>query len=365
MALTGDRKTDQYGDKSSPDLEAFGVAASTKIYGGAIVAVNSSGYALGATAAATNKVRGIALRQVDNSSGSNGALTVTVVRGWFLLDNGTGVDAITNANIDALCYASDDHTVNLTDSSGTRPAVGVIGGVAANGQIIVAVGVPSLSALNPEASSGGSASRQAKGVVYNNQAALATFTVASDDGITYAAGDIVLLAGQTTAAQNGPYVVGTVATGTAPLTRPDWWATGAAVPNGFVIDVAAGGTFYAGSSWKAMCTGAKVIGTDDPLFYPRVYQQTVTLASGTYTIGFGSTATPDEPLFLFSTTKSMVQMAHNTTGGTIGTAKYAAPVASRVAGKNGTAVVVVNSLVDAGTVQSADTSTVDVLITNW
>jgi hypothetical protein len=209
------------------------------------------------------------------------------------------------------------------------------------------------------------ASRNVRGVVYSNVSDLTAFTVAATD-LTFVEGDRVLLAAQSTAAQCGIYVVGTVATGTAPLTRAADMPSGARLPNGIVVEVSEG-TVYAGSSWKAMSTttGGFVVGTNDPVFYPRVYKQTVTLASGTYTIGVGSTANPDEPLFLWSTTLSMVQMAHNTTGGTIGTAKYAAPVGSRVAGKAGTGVVVVNSLVDAGTVQGSDTSTVDVLITNW
>ncbi|MFI0434026.1 MAG: hypothetical protein ACH36H_12910, partial [Candidatus Nanopelagicales bacterium] len=49
-----------------------------------------------------------------------------------------------------------------------------------------------------------------RGVVYSNVASLAAFTVASNDGLTYTEGQRVLLANQTTAAQNGIYVVGAV-----------------------------------------------------------------------------------------------------------------------------------------------------------
>lgn len=67
-----------------------------------------------------------------------------------------------------------------------------------------------------------------------NVANLASFTVAND-GITLVAGDRVLLKDQNTAAQNGIYVVGTVATGTAPLTRATDMKLGAAFTDGDAV----------------------------------------------------------------------------------------------------------------------------------
>lgn len=206
--------------------------------------------------------------------------------------------------------------------------------------------------------------RQARGVVLSNVANLASFTVANN-GVTHEAGDIVLLVNQTTGSQDGPYVVGTVAEGSAPLTRPSWWAAASVQPAGVVFEVQAG-TFYGLSTWKATVATAITVGTTAPAFYPKTYKQTVTLAAGTYTIGAGSTATPDEPLFLLSTSLSTVNITRNTAGGTLtGTIMYVAPAADRVAGAAGTAVVVVRSAVEAGTIQNQDTSTLDVLITNW
>lgn len=210
--------------------------------------------------------------------------------------------------------------------------------------------------------------RAARGVVFNNVADLSAFTVtgnAYDDGLTYVAGDIVLLVNQTTASQDGPYVVGTVASTTAPLTRPSWWAAASVQPSGVIFEIDAGTVFH-DTSWKATVAGAITVGTTAPAFYPRTYKQTVTLAAGTYTIGVGSTATPDEPLFLLSTTESMVNITRDTAAGTLtGTVMYVAPVASRVAGNAGTAAVLVRSAVEAGTIQNQDTSTLSVLITNW
>lgn len=211
------------------------------------------------------------------------------------------------------------------------------------------------------------AARIARGVCMTNMSLSAFVGVSggtAQNGVTYIKGDRVLLAGQTTAADNGIYVVGTVAAGTAPLARAADMPAGMALPNGSIVTVAEG-TFYANSNWKstATTTGGAVIGTNDPAFYPKTYKQTVTLAAGTYTIGFGSTATPDEPLYLLS--GAVIQCTRNTAGGTLGTDGYNAPSASRVTGIPGTAVAIINSQNDAGTLGSSDTSTVDVLVINW
>lgn len=209
------------------------------------------------------------------------------------------------------------------------------------------------------------ATRNVRGVVFNNQASLAAFTVASDDGITYIENDRVMLVGQTTAEQCGIYVVGVVAAGVAPLTRAADMPAGARIPNGVVVEVAAG-TTYANSTWKATATttGGWVVGTNDPVFYPKIYKQKVTLASGTYTIGAGSSATPDEPLFMLA--GAVVSCSRAATGGTVtSTIQYNSVFGTRVAGKHGTAVAIILATVAAGTINTADNSDVDVLITNF
>lgn len=207
------------------------------------------------------------------------------------------------------------------------------------------------------------APKYVRGVCSANMSLTAFVGVAGgtpQDGVTYVQGDRVLLANQTTAADCGIYVVGAVAAGTAPLTRASDFAAGASITPGTRISVQEG-TIFGGSDWKALCTGAKVVGTDDPLFYPKTCKATVTLAGGSSLYALGAT----EGLFLFSTTKSNVQATMNTPGGTLGTYGLGCPSANRVAGKSGTAAVRVQSFVDAGTAATADTSTVDVLVTNW
>jgi len=217
----------------------------------------------------------------------------------------------------------------------------------------IAVAASEITALQA-----GTAYYQVRGVVLANVANLAAFTVAQN-GVTYAAGDVVLLANQTTAAQNGPYVVGTVA-GTAPLTRPTWWTAAKVIPQGTVFEAGPEGTLLGGASWKCTCAKGAVVDTDDPAVYPRKVGGTATLVAGTVTLG------ATQGLFLKSTTTSQVQLTRNTADTcTLTTGGYVAPVATRVAGKVGTAEIVVFAAVAAGTINVSDVSTVDWLVSNW
>lgn len=125
--------------------------------------------------------------------------------------------------------------------------------------------------LVPDSGTGGGASPTftsalARGMVDANVPALATFAVAGAgrDGITYVQGDIVVLNFQTTVAQNGPYVVGAVGGGTAPLTRPPWWAAGSTIPSDFNFNLGSEGTVYGGLVLRTTVAG-KVVDTDDPV----------------------------------------------------------------------------------------------------
>ncbi len=199
--------------------------------------------------------------------------------------------------------------------------------------------------------------RYARGVVIVDVPTLSAFVV-SQDGVTYAAGDRVLLANQTTVAQNGLYVVGTVS-GTAPLTRVLDLFTGDVMPNGIVVHVSEG-TIWAGSEWKAMATGVVTIGSTDALWYPRLCKGTATLSSGVYALG------ATEGLYLFSTTKSPVLVTRDTANTTTGTTGgYAVPVGTKVAGKSGTGAATITAQAAAGTTNTADVSTISWCAFNW
>lgn len=110
-ALTQDRIT----DKRFPGVMAYPVAATTKIYAGAIVCVNSTGVAVPAADTAGNKVVGIATRTVDNSAGAAGAMWVEVNCPTIARLNAT---SITQAMVGTVMHVVDDNTVD--DAVGTN-----------------------------------------------------------------------------------------------------------------------------------------------------------------------------------------------------------------------------------------------------
>tara|TARA_R110002167_G_scaffold61913_4_gene174918 strand:- start:21387 stop:22178 length:792 start_codon:yes stop_codon:yes gene_type:complete len=89
----------------------FPVAASTLLYQGSIVGLNSNGYArpfvLG------DKFAGITLEGRNNSSGSNGDVNVCCLRGKFYLEASLSGVALTDAVIEAPVYAQDSGTLSL------------------------------------------------------------------------------------------------------------------------------------------------------------------------------------------------------------------------------------------------------------
>src|SRR5688500_6890980 len=95
-AVTRDRDTLH---KLIRDTQAYQVAAATKIFAGAMVAINASGLAVPAADAANLKVRGVALEQADNSAGAASAIVVKVGFGVFKLANAGGGDAVAQAHV--------------------------------------------------------------------------------------------------------------------------------------------------------------------------------------------------------------------------------------------------------------------------
>ena len=109
-ALTKDRATPY---REGIEIE-FPVAANSKIFSGSLVCANTSGYAVPAADTAGLKFLGVALEQVDNTGGANGAKIVRLRRTWvFELD----ATSVTQAMVGTDMYAKDDHTVD--DAAGT------------------------------------------------------------------------------------------------------------------------------------------------------------------------------------------------------------------------------------------------------
>jgi len=150
-ALTAPRTlTTEYG----VGLAQFGIAANTVIFPGALVGLNSSGYAIPAALAATCiKIVGVytgvsggpvsnlyGQGTADNTGGAANAFLVSVNQGAFNFNMGAGGDAMTIANIGATVYASDDNTVNLTDGAATRVSAGKLINVVGT-QAIIQTGI--------------------------------------------------------------------------------------------------------------------------------------------------------------------------------------------------------------------------------
>lgn len=102
-ALTKDRTTPY---REGIEVE-YPVAANTKIYAGSLVCVNANGYVVPAADTSGYLFVGVAMEQMDNSTGANGAKSVRLRRtGVFEFD----AASITQAMVGAPMYAVDDHT---------------------------------------------------------------------------------------------------------------------------------------------------------------------------------------------------------------------------------------------------------------
>jgi len=108
------------------------VAAAKKLFAGALVARDATGYASpGATAL---NIRGIgrADAHADNSSGADGDIAVQVRKGVFRFAN-DGVDTVDRSHIGSDCYMVDDQTVASNDGTGTRSVAGEVFDVDSDG----------------------------------------------------------------------------------------------------------------------------------------------------------------------------------------------------------------------------------------
>jgi hypothetical protein len=124
-------------DRNTPFRDSlefgFPVAASTKLWGGCIACINSSGYLTKGAVSTTLKTVGVVRGTVDNSAGANGALTAKVRRGCFRFGNSASGDLIALADVGASCYVVDDQTVAKTNGSSSRSVAGIIRDVDADG----------------------------------------------------------------------------------------------------------------------------------------------------------------------------------------------------------------------------------------
>ena len=192
------------------------------------------------------------------------------------------------------------------------------------------------------------------------QAAIATYTIAAGvitvtangvlaaiDGVTPAAGDLVLLTMGAAAADNGLYQV-TVAGTTgvsAVLTRAPDWGNGSLLLSGTTVEVTEG-TLYGPSTWKVLTTGTSTVGTTSVAIYPR-------LSVATTGAGSGSVAATGTTMFINAIATSGVAVITKTAGGT-----QVSQLPTLTPGVPGVGKV---SLAIGG----SDTSTYIVSVSNW
>lgn len=107
-ALTSERDTVQAAREGK--RLSLPVKAGVVIYQGALVAVGADGYAIPAKKAENLRAAGRAEETADNTSGSDGAVCVTVLRGAFIWEN-SGSSAVAAKDLLGPCYMEDDQTV--------------------------------------------------------------------------------------------------------------------------------------------------------------------------------------------------------------------------------------------------------------
>lgn len=128
-ALTADRNTQM----KDGELVSLPVAASVKIFAGALVAANATGFVTPGAASTTLNYIGRAEEQADNSAGADGAISVLVRRKHLFKFANLAGDLVTQAELGKFCYIADDQSVAKTSATGTRSPAGMVRSVDADG----------------------------------------------------------------------------------------------------------------------------------------------------------------------------------------------------------------------------------------
>ncbi len=130
-ALTKDRNTIF---KHRGPVVPFKVNGGSKIYAGALVAVDAQGYLLPASDTAGLKVVGIADEQVDNTDGADGdvsCLVVTEAIAHFKNDGN-----VAQANVGGDCTVSDDQTVSVAATTVNDIVAGKVVSIESDGVFV-------------------------------------------------------------------------------------------------------------------------------------------------------------------------------------------------------------------------------------
>ena len=143
-SLTASRSVSRKGAESTavPPVITLSMKANAIVFKGGLVATDNTGYVVSGTAIGATglKVWGIANKDVNNTGGSNGALTVDVTRGIYPFNN-LGGDPVAQADVGNTCYVDDDQTIRKTSNTSTRSNAGIFLGFDESGTMaLVQVG---------------------------------------------------------------------------------------------------------------------------------------------------------------------------------------------------------------------------------
>lgn len=117
--LSASRNTPAMGAGAIPVRTSYPIAASTKVYKGSLVCLNSGGYLVPGDQSAALVAVGMCDQDYDNSSGGNAAAQIECIQGVFRWDNG---NSITLSSVGSLLWVVDDHTVSSSSSGATAAA---------------------------------------------------------------------------------------------------------------------------------------------------------------------------------------------------------------------------------------------------
>lgn len=107
--LTQGRNTTEFAGR----VIVLPVKAGMKIFDGALVALDADGLAIPGKQGPDLTAAGRAEEYADNSTGTDGAITVRVTRGVFTYNN-SSTGTITQKDVLSNCYIEDDETVSAT-----------------------------------------------------------------------------------------------------------------------------------------------------------------------------------------------------------------------------------------------------------
>lgn len=304
-------------------------------------------------------------------------LTVNVKGdGWIArnFDVGTGVNALTANDVDAIVFAYDSNTLYKTDNGGTLSPAGRLACFNTTDSLAsLDIRAPKIAVSLNVGASGGTAETP-RAVVTTLAActssggvltANAVGAFGTQDGVSsLVAGDTVFIQAGTTnlpaATDAGPYEIATLGTASVinVLRRPAWWAHGSPIKQSARVRIGGEGTLYAGSTWQSFVATGKIVGTDDPAMYVDQVTQSVSLGGGS---PVGHIAITNVPILSVTRTNYIIRRKTAATPSL--TLEYA-PL-SITAGALGTATVDITAEVAAGTINTADGSTLLVSIINF